>query len=100
MNIEKRVELFIQIREKIEEIFELIKEEKLEPDFMATYCFGLICDEDQDSDSAKYEFIAGHSAEDPDELSMMFNVVAHNFVSEDDDDDELPTDSIEYWLKK
>jgi hypothetical protein len=66
---------------------------------MATYCFGLVCDEDQDSESAKYEFIAGHSVDESDELNMMFNVVAHNFVSQADDD-ELPTDSIEYWLKK
>lgn len=99
MNIEKRVEVFIHIRDKIDEIFEVIKANKLEGDFMATYCFGLVCDEDQDSESAKYEFIAGHSVEESDELNIMFNVVAHNFVSQDADD-ELPTDSIEYWLRK
>lgn len=99
MNVEKRVEVFIHIREKIDEIFEIIKANKLEQDFMATYCFGLVCDEGKDESSASYEFIAGHSVDEPEELNMMFNLVAHNFATQDDDD-SLPTDSIEYWLKK
>ncbi len=49
-----------------------------------------------------YEFLAGYSVDGGEELNIMFNVMAHSFVAEqdNDDDDDEPTNSIEYWLKK
>jgi len=101
---EKRIEVFILIREKMEEIADIIKENDAAKDFMTTYCFGLACDEGMKDDEypESYEFLAGYSVDDNDELNMMFNVVAHSFQvqEEEDDDDDEPTNSIEYWLKK
>lgn len=103
MTREKRIEVFILIREKMEEIADIIKENGAASDFMTTYCFGLACDEGSKEDEypASFEFLAGYSVDDTDELNMMFNVVAHSYqAQEDEDDDDEPTDSIEYWLKK
>jgi hypothetical protein len=100
MTKEKRIEVFILIREKMEEIADIIKERKAGPDFMATYCFGLACDP-EDDEPQSYEFLAGYSVDDEDELSVMFNVMAHSYAAEQGrGDDDEPTNSIEYWLKK
>lgn len=101
MTREQRIEIFILVREKMEEIADIIKENDAGPEFMATYCFGLSCDEGDDKPES-YEFLAGYSVDGSDELNIMFNVMAHSYVAEQDkdDDDDEPTNSIEYWLKK
>ncbi len=103
MTREQRIEMFILVREKMDEIADIVKEHNAGPDFMATYCFGLACDEGQDDGPESYEFLAGYSVDGTEELNIMFNVMEHSYVSEqkdDDDDDDLPTNSIEYWLNK
>lgn len=100
MTKEKRIEVFILIREKMDEIAEIIRNNNAGPEFMCSYCFGMICDTDEDESPESYEFLAGYSADDSDELSVMFNVIAHSFTTNDDDDNDEPTNSIEYWLKK
>jgi hypothetical protein len=101
MTREKRIEVFILVREKMEEIADIIKDNNAGPEFMATYCFGLSCDEGQNDGPESYEFLAGYSVDGGEELNIMFNVMAHSFAAEqDDDDDDEPTNSIEYWLKK
>jgi hypothetical protein len=101
MTREKRIEVFILVREKMEEIADIIKDNDAGPEFMATYCFGLSCDEGQNDGPESYEFLAGYSVDGGEELNIMFNVMAHSFAAEqDDDDDDEPTNSIEYWLKK
>jgi len=102
MTREKRIEMFILVREKMDEIADIIKDNNAGPEFMATYCFGLACDDDNEDSPESYEFLAGYSVDGGEELNIMFNVMAHSFVAEqdDDDDDDEQTNSIEYWLKK
>lgn len=100
MDRKERIEFFILVKEKMEEIAEIIKEHNAGPEFMASYCFGLACDP-QDEGPQSYEFLAGYSVDDEDELTVMFNVMAHSYASEQgNDDDDEPTNTIEYWLKK
>lgn len=104
MTREERIEVFILIREKMDEIADIIKTNDAGPDFMSTYCFGLSCSETDDDSPVSYEFLTGYSVDGGDELNVMFNVMAHTYVAQkdddDDDDDDEPTNSIEYWLKK
>jgi len=101
MDRKERIEMFLLIRKKMEEIAEIVKEHKIGHEFMATYCFGLSCDESEEDTPQSYEFLAGYSVDERDELDLMFNVMSHSYESEHgDDDDDEPTNTIEYWLNK
>jgi hypothetical protein len=101
MTREKRIEMFILIREKMDEIADIIKTNDAGPEFMSTYCFGLCCNESDDDAPVSYEYLTGYSVDGGDELNVMLNVMVHTYAAqEDNDDDDEPTNSIEYWLKK
>lgn len=102
MNRTKRVEMFIAIKEKMDEVVEIIRSNDAGSEFLASYCFGFMID-DEDGESSSYEFLAGFNAENDTEIDAMFDAMHRCYVensdNEDDDDDDSPSsDSIDYWL--
>ena len=84
-----RVETFIQIKDKVEEITDIVKENGLEDDFMACYCFALLRPMSEDMD--------GHSkVEHMSEIHTMTQAMVQDyFISIGEKRD---TSSLDYWL--
>jgi|DEB0MinimDraft_4_1074332.scaffolds.fasta_scaffold152121_2 hypothetical protein len=102
MNRTKRVEMFIAIKEKMDEVVEIIRSNDANNEFLASYCFGFMID-DEDQESNSYEFLAGFNAENDTEIDAMFDAMHRCYLEnsdndEDDDDDTPSSDSIDYWL--
>ena len=99
MNRTKRVEMFIAIKEKMDEVVEIIRSNDAGSEFLASYCFGfMIADEEEEGGS--YEFLAGFNAENDTEIDAMFDAMHRCYVenSDNDDDDSPSSDSVDYWL--
>ena len=99
MNRSKRVEMFIAIKEKMDEVVEIIRSNDAGDEFLASYCFGFMTD-DGDEENSSYEFLAGFNAENETEIDAMFDAMHRCYLenSDNDDDDTPPSDSIDYWL--
>jgi|TARA_R110000787_G_scaffold182422_1_gene294404 hypothetical protein len=94
-----RAETFLQIRDKIDEISDLVKDNGLENDFMACYCFAIMRPMSEDIDGhSQVEHMSGFSAETPLEIQTMTQTMLldyFNTVSSETD-----TSSIDHWLNK
>lgn len=98
MNRNKRVEMFIAIKEKMDEVVEIIRSNDAGNEFLASYCFGFMID-DEDQENSSYEFLAGFNAENENEIEAMFDAMHRCYEDNRDDDDDAPsTDSVDYWL--
>lgn len=93
MDSKQRAEVFIVVKQKLEEIMELIHETNPNGEYLASYCFGLPVQEDGEN---TYEFFAGYTAETPEEIDAMLGTVINFYEANQEDDDD--TSDIDYWL--
>ena len=93
MDSKQRAEVFIVVKQKLEEIMELIHETSAEGEYLASYWFGLPVREDDDN---TYEFFAGYIAETPEEINAMLGTVVNFYEANQEDGDD--TSDIDYWL--
>lgn len=93
MDSKQRAEVFIVVKQKLEEIMELIHQTSPEGEYLASYCFGLPVQEDGEN---TYEFFAGYTAETPEEIDAMLGTVINFYEANQEDDDD--TSDIDYWL--
>ena len=93
MDSKQRAEVFIVVKQKLEEIMELIHEPSPEGEYLASYCFGLPVREDDDN---TYEFFAGYTAGTPEEINAMLGTVVNFYEANQEDGDD--TSDIDYWL--
>lgn len=98
MDQKQRMEMFILIKEKMDEVVDIVNKYDAGQEFLATYCFGLIIDEDLKEEDCTYEFLAGFNACQEDEMESMFDAMHRCYVDNSVDDDEPGTDNIDYWL--
>lgn len=103
MNRRDRMEMFVLIKQKMDEIMDIVRDHGLEDEFLTSYCFGLAVDvEETDDEEGACEFFAGFSAADATELAAMITAMEKCYTDgmmRNNDNDE-PTDSIDYWLNK
>lgn len=97
MNYEDRSELFIKIQSKLDELMDLVDEVDGTNEFMSLYCFGINADDIENPNGDVYEYFTGFSADNPEEIKMMLETVAKNYLNSLGQNSE-PTDSIDYWL--
>jgi hypothetical protein len=91
MDSKQRAEAFILVRQKLDEILDIIQDTNPEGEFLATYCFGLPVTEEGEG---VYEFFAGYTADSPEEMEAMLTTVT-NFY---EDNEEGDSSDINYWL--
>jgi hypothetical protein len=99
MDLKKRVKLFLLLKVKMEEVMAIIDEHGARDEFLASYCFGLSTDTPLDKVFTKdtaYEFLAGFTADNLDEIDAMFEAMQR--VYDQNQDSHGPSDSIDYWL--
>ena len=92
-----RVETFIQIKQKVEEITDIVKDNGLEGDFMACYCFALLRPMSEDMDGhSQVEHMSGFHAESPTEIHTMTQAMVQDYFMSIGE--KRDTSSLDYWL--
>jgi len=98
MKAKQRIEMFIEIKSKMDEVLDIVRANGAEKEFLATYCFGFSMDYTEDKDLS-YEFLAGFNAESELEIDAMIDAVQRCYIENStDDDDEDDSGSVDYWL--
>lgn len=94
-----RVETFIKIKEKIDDIQDVIENAGLIDDFMCTYCFALMRPVDEDTyGEAKVEHISGFHAQNAIEMhTMTQNQMQDYFKSVGEKGKD--SSSVDYWME-
>jgi len=102
MNKQKRAEMFIAIKGKMEEIQEIVRDYDALDEFLASYCFGLSTDtplSQHFNEKTSYEFLAGFNAENMDEVDAMFDAMQRVY-EESEDSNDGPSNQIDFWLNQ
>lgn len=94
-----RVETFIKIKEKIDDVQDIIQEAGLMDDFMCTYCFAIMRPVEEDvHGEAKVEHMSGFHAQNAIEMhTMTQNILQDYFNSMGDKGKD--TSSVDYWME-
>jgi|TARA_R110000822_G_scaffold86996_1_gene202517 hypothetical protein len=94
MTKRERVEMFILLKDKMDELVDIVNDFGARNDFMATYCFGLTVGDEEESN---YEFMAGYQAEGEEEIDIMTTAI-YNCYDELNGRPNEDTSGIDYWL--
>jgi len=92
-NNQNKIEFFIKVREKFEEIEDLAKIHDLEDDYMSILCVGLL---DQEEEGGRYRVNAVSSifVDNESEMASLMTHLAATFNEEDNPD----YGNVDYWL--
>jgi hypothetical protein len=89
---EQRIEFFIRVREKFEEIEQLAQEFELIEDYLSILCVGLL-EEQEDEDSYRVNAISSIFVDSEQEMGSLLTHLASNY-----DGDAPDTGSIDFWM--
>jgi|TARA_B100001093_G_scaffold75154_1_gene65975 hypothetical protein len=91
---ENKLEFFIKVREKFEDIEDLAEDYGLKKDFMSVMCVGLI-EEDISPLRYKVNAISSIFVDNESELASLMSHIAGSYDKGDDD-----FSNIDYWLNR
>jgi hypothetical protein len=91
---ENKLEFFIKVREKFEDIEDLAEDYGLKKDFMSVMCVGLI-EEDISPLRYKVNAISSIFVDNESELASLMSHIASSYDKSDDD-----FSNIDYWLNR
>ena len=90
---EQRIEFFIRVREKFEEIEQLAQDFELMEDYLSILCVGLL-EEQEEEDSYRVNAISSIFVDSEQEMgSLLTHLAANNY-----NDDSPDTGSIDFWM--
>ena len=89
---EQRIEFFIKVREKFEEIEQLAQEFELIEDYLSILCVGLL-EEQEEEDSYRVNAISSIFVDSEQEMASLLTHLAANY-----DGDAPDTGSIDFWM--
>lgn len=72
----QQIEVFIQIKNKIDDIMDIVEDAGMSDIFMASYCFGL-ANEDEDA----IHYMAGYNVDDVEEIQTMYDTVIKDYIA-------------------
>ena len=88
-----RIEFFIKVREKFEDIEDLAKQYNVEEDYMSILCVGLL-EEQEDSGKYRVNAISSIFVDNETEMSSLMTHLAATYSEEDSPD----FGDVDYWL--
>lgn len=89
---EQRIEFFIKVREKFDEIEQLAQDFELMEDYMSILCVGLL-EEQEEEDSYRVNAISSIFVDSEQEMASLLTHLAANYEGEGPD-----TGSIDFWM--
>lgn len=94
-----RVETFIKIKEKIDDVQDLIQDAGLGDDFMCCYCFAIMRPVEEDVyGEAKVEHMSGFSAQNAIEMHTMTQNILQDYFNSIGDEGK-DSSSVDYWME-
>lgn len=88
-----RIEFFIKVREKFEDIEDLAKQYNVEEDYMSILCVGLL-EEQEDSGKYRVNAISSIFVDNETEMASLMTHLAATYSEEDSPD----FGDVDYWL--
>ncbi len=90
---QNKIEFFIKVREKFEEIEELAKHHDVEDDYMSILCVGLI-DEQEETGQYRVNAVSSIFVDNESEMASLMTHLAATYSEEDAPD----YGDIDYWI--
>lgn len=91
---ERELEFFIELRDKLDDISDLVDKYDLRQQFVSAFIFGVAAEPEPDDEKMSIRAVTGMTVVDEDELDVVLTHLYQQFDSE-----PQRSDSIDFWLK-
>lgn len=101
MTAEERIQFFLLLRLKLDEIEEIMEDYGGKEKFLSAWCFGVYVPEENEDTPERYELMTGMHMAMEEEFDLMSDTMVDCFENRrKEDGDENDSGTIDYWINK